>query len=588
MPDDRSFPSEVTIASRPARTAMVAAGGQFADFLIERGKVTAADLQRVRSVQTRDDRLSGLLTRLGVVSEQDLADAFAAYLQIPLAGTADYPETALLADRLSARFLKAARIVPLKDEPEVLTIAMADPLDVDAVHALELIARKPVSVSVGAPADIDAALSRLHGAANAAALGDLPDDATVRDEGMDEDIERLKDMASEAPVIRLVNFLIKEAVQARASDIHIEAFENRLRVRYRIDGLLHDIDGPPRRLGAAVISRIKIMAKLNIAERRLPQDGRMKLAVRGKDVEFRVATLPTMHGENVVLRVLDRSAVSFDFVQLGFTDVVLQRYMNVLRRPHGILLITGPTGSGKTTTLYTSLLALNAPEVKILTVEDPIEYQLDGVNQVQVKPQINLTFANALRSLLRQDPDVVMIGEIRDTETARIAVQAALTGHLVLSTLHTNDAASTVSRLLDMGVEDYLLNSTLNGVLAQRLVRKLCPHCRQAYALPADVADDMLQGERPQGEILLYRSRGCVQCNETGYRGRCSIVELLVMSDAMRTLVLQRGDGREIELGAVREGMRTMFWDGFMKAQAGITSLEEVLRVTRGGGDGGL
>jgi general secretion pathway protein E len=586
MPDDR--PLSLELAAIVAPDPAMAADMRFAEFLIERGKMTAADLQRARGVQARDDRLCGLLAKLGVVSEQDIADAFASYLQMPLARTADYPETALLGDRVSVRFLKAARIVPLQDEPAALTIAMADPLDLEAVRAMELIARKPVSVSVGIPADIDAALARLHGAANAGALGEMPGDATARDEGKDEDIERLKDMASEAPVIRLVNFLIKEAVEARASDIHIESYENRLRVRYRIDGLLRDIDGPPRRLGAAVISRIKIMAKLNIAERRLPQDGRMKLAVRGKDVEFRVATLPTMHGENAVLRVLDRSAVSFDFAQLGFSEAVLQRYMSVLRRPHGILLVTGPTGSGKTTTLYTSLLALNAPEVKILTVEDPIEYQLDGVNQVQVKPQIDLTFANALRSLLRQDPDVVMIGEIRDTETARIAVQAALTGHLVLSTLHTNDAASTVSRLLDMGVEDYLLNSTLNGVLAQRLVRKLCPYCRQDYALPADQADEMLQGERPSGEVRLYRPQGCARCNGTGYRGRCSIVELLVMSDAMRTLVLQRADGREIESGAVREGMRTMFWDGFLKAQAGITSLEEVLRVTRGGGDGGL
>jgi general secretion pathway protein E len=403
------------------------------------------------------------------------------------------------------------------------------------------------------------------------------------DDGLELDVERLKDLASEAPVIRLVNQTIARAVEQRASDIHIEPFEASLRLRYRIDGVLRDVEAPPNRFRAAIVSRVKIMAKLNIAERRLPQDGRIKLAIRGTPIDLRISTIPTMHGEGVVMRVLDRTGVQLDFATLGLGGAGLDTYLSILERTHGIVLVTGPTGSGKTTTLYTSLVRLNSPDKKILTVEDPIEYQLDGINQIQVKPGIGLSFANVLRSILRQDPDIVMIGEIRDVETAEIAIQAALTGHLVLSTLHTNDAAGTITRLLDMGVEDYLMTSTLNGVTAQRLVRMLCPHCRtRAPAMPELVAQLGLERYAAAGsEIQLYHPQGCEHCNDTGYFGRSSLTEVLVVTDEIRRLILKRAEAMELHRAAVQEGMRTMYDDGMAKALDGVTTVEEVLRVTR-------
>ncbi|HUD53461.1 type II secretion system ATPase GspE, partial [Parvibaculum sp.] len=397
-----------------------------------------------------------------------------------------------------------------------------------------------------------------------------------------DDVERLKDIASEAPVIRLVNLLITRAVEARASDIHIEPMDGELRVRYRVDGVLQEVESPPQRLSSAVISRIKIMAKLNIAERRLAQDGRIRLAVRGKDIDFRVSTTPTIHGESVVLRILDRGSLKLDFAALGFDDEILGAFRDVLDRPHGILLVTGPTGSGKTTTLYTSLLELNTPDKKILTIEDPVEYQLKGINQVQVKPQIGLTFATALRSFLRQDPDIMMIGEIRDLETAEIAVQAALTGHLILSTLHTNDAASAVTRLLDMGVEDYLLTSTINGIAAQRLVRRLCPHCRQPYEALPEMLERLGLGAFAAGRtVTLYRATGCAHCSHTGYLGRSSVLEVLAMTDRLRQLVLAHAESGLLRKAAIEDGMQTMHFHGLKKVLAGETTVEEVLRVTR-------
>jgi general secretion pathway protein E len=376
--------------------------------------------------------------------------------------------------------------------------------------------------------------------------------------------------------------IISHALEARASDIHIEPFENRLIVRYRVDGVMHEVESPPRRFSAAVISRIKIMASLDIAERRLPQDGRIKLRIQGKEIDLRVSTVPIMHGESVVMRILDKSGTALDFATLGFDPAVLSRFQQVLMQPHGIVLVTGPTGSGKTTTLYTALDKLNNPDIKILTVEDPVEYQMEGINQIQVKPQIGLTFANALRSIVRQDPDVIMIGEIRDLETAQIAVQSALTGHMVLSTLHTNDAASTINRLLDMGMDDYLLTSTVNGILAQRLVRTLCTRCREAHvALPEVVEEMQLKRYTDVNPVRLYRALGCAECGNTGYSGRVSIVELLVMSDAIRSLVMRHVTSGEVRQQAITEGMQTMYENGLSKAVAGVTTIEEVLRVTR-------
>jgi general secretion pathway protein E len=402
------------------------------------------------------------------------------------------------------------------------------------------------------------------------------------DEGLELDVERLKDLASEAPVIRLVSHLIANAGEQRASDIHIEALEHGLRARYRIDGVLQEIEPPPSRFRAAIVSRIKIMARLNIAERRLPQDGRIKLAVRGTPIDLRVSTIPTMYGEGVVMRVLDRQGVALDFAKLGIAGQNLEAYEEILGRPNGVFLVTGPTGSGKTTTLYAALTRLNSPEKKILTVEDPVEYHLEGINQIQVQPSIGLSFAHVLRSILRQDPDIIMIGEIRDVETARIAIQAALTGHFVLSTLHTNDAPSAITRLLDMGVEDYLLTSTMTGVASQRLVRTLCPNCREAEpALPELVEQLGLRRYANEREIMVYRPQGCAQCSHSGYYGRTGLIETLQISDSIRRLILRRVEAMELMKAAIDDGMQTMYDDGMRKALAGETTIEEVLRVTR-------
>jgi general secretion pathway protein E len=394
----------------------------------------------------------------------------------------------------------------------------------------------------------------------------------------EDDVRRLEDMASEAPVIRLVHDLITRAVEAQASDIHVEPREDSVRVRYRIDGVLATVETLPPSLRAAVTSRIKIMANLNIAERRLPQDGRVKSTVRGKPIDLRISTMPTMLGESVVLRILDRSSVELDFERLGFHGATLETFTGLLAQPNGIILVTGPTGSGKTTTLYTALSRLNKAECKLFTVEDPIEYQLAGISQIQVQPKIGLTFAHALRSILRQDPDIIMVGEIRDLETAQMAIQASLTGHLVLSTLHTNGAAASLTRLLDMGVDDYLLASTLTGVLAQRLVRRLCGKCAVPDEPPPFV-EKRLGGRRES--LGLRRKVGCQACRQTGYAGRTTISELLVMNDALRRTLLERGSESAIEAAAVEGGMVAMFDDGLAKALGGETTIEEVLRVTR-------
>ena len=547
--------------------------------LVERGRLDPAGLGRAQRVgEASHDRLHVLLPKLGLVPEREVAEALAQLLDLPLASEADYPDVPLPGDRVSVNFLKEARILPLADTADGLTVAMADPLDRYTIGAMQLFAGKPVLPWVGVPAEIEAALERLFG--RSGTTGDIIQPVgEPGDLGTEDDVQRLRDLASEAPVVRIVNRLISRAVESRASDIHIEPLEQNLRVRYRIDGVLREVETPPLQLRAAIISRIKIMARLNIAERRLPQDGRIKLAVRGKDIDLRVATMPTMHGEAVVLRILDRGSVALDFAPLGFAGAALVAYREALTRPNGIVLVTGPTGSGKTTTLYTSLIELNTPDRKVLAVEDPIEYQLDGVNQVQIKPQIGLSFAHVLRSMLRHDPDVIMVGEIRDLETAQIAIQAALTGHLVLSTVHTNNAASTLTRLLDMGVEDYLMTSTLNAIVAQRLVRRLCRDCFEPYTPLPELLEQLgLQG---CDDLTFWRPVGCPKCNDTGYFGRISINEVLVISDPIRRQILHHAEATELQRAALAAGMRPMFQDGLAKAAAGTTTIEEVLRVTR-------
>jgi len=548
-------------------------------FLGERGKLGATDLARARRLaEESGDAILRMLVRLGLVSERDMALAFSQVLNIPLVESSDYPQSPVAPESFSLRFLKDAGVLPLRDEEAELTVAMADPADTFALDALAMARGKRVARAAGLSSEIELALEQLYKSeANETEEEDL---AARLGEVSEDDIEHLKDLASEAPVIRMVNQIIQRAVESRASDIHIEPFEDELKVRYRIDGILKAVDSPPPRSTAAIISRVKIMSKLNIAERRLPQDGRIPLRVQGKELDLRVSTVPTMFGESVVMRLLDKESVRFDFGSLGFDGSPRERLGTVLDMPYGIFLVTGPTGSGKSTTLYTALSRLNTQERKIITVEDPVEYQLPGINQIQVKPQIGMTFAGALRSIVRQDPDIIMVGEMRDLETARIAVQSALTGHLVLSTLHTNDAPSGVTRLLDMGVEDYLLTSTINGILAQRLVRRLCSVCRKRYRpLPELALKFERLRETDEGDVFLYRAVGCEQCNDTGYRGRMVISEVLVMTDSIRQAVLSHATATEIQRNAIAEGMSTMYQDGLRKALDGSTTVEEVMRV---------
>jgi general secretion pathway protein E len=551
--------------------------------MVDAGKLDASALDRaIRLQATSEERLEALLIKLGLASERDVAAAFACELDLAVATPADFPEAPVLEGKLSKKFLKQAGVVPLAEDAGTLHVAMVDPLDGFVLRAIEMACGKTVLARVALPSELEAAYARLYEGQQGVHAGfvDSAEGEIAGDDELTEDVDRLRDLASEGPVIRLVNNLIARAVESRASDIHIEPFQNRLAVRYRVDGVLREVAPPPLRLKPAIVSRIKIMARLNIAERRLPQDGRLRIAVQGREYDLRVSTTPTLHGESLVMRILDRSSLVAHLPVLGFLEASIPPFLEVLERPQGILLVTGPTGSGKTTTLYTCLQRLNAPEKKLFTVEDPIEYQLEGVNQIQVKPQIGLSFAQVLRSILRQDPDIIMIGEMRDLETAQIAIQAALTGHLVLSTLHTNSAAATVTRLLDMGVEDYLVTSTVTGILAQRLVRKLCEHCREPYrALPELVAQ--LRLANAGAEVILHHPRGCEACHGTGYMGRIAVMEFLVMSDAIRRLVLRRAEATELHRAAAAEGLRSMYEDGLGKAVLGITSLEEVLRVTR-------
>src|SRR6056297_864568 len=555
---------------------------ELCDLMVEQGRLKTEDLSRARAYREQHGgNLLTLLVRLGLVSERDLARAHSELMGIELISDKDYPEDAPEIETVSVRYMKQQHLVPIKVDEDSIEVVMADPQDQFALKALSMATGLDVVPYVGVTSEIDNTIERYFGGGKSA-MGQIAESLGSEGEGEDEeDVEHLRDLASEAPVIRLVNLILQRAVEARASDIHIEPFENRLKVRYRVDGVLQEVEAPPARSTAAVISRVKIMAKLNIAERRLPQDGRIMHRVQGKELDLRVSTVPTSHGESVVMRILDREAVTLDFGSLGFADDTRDAFIHSLEMPHGIILVTGPTGSGKTTTLYTALSQLNSPARKIITVEDPVEYQLEGVNQIQAKSSIGLNFAAALRAIVRQDPDVIMIGEMRDLETAKIAIQSALTGHLVLSTLHTNDAAGGVTRMLDMGVEDYLLTSTVNAIMAQRLVRRLDPETREAFeVLPEMVKELGLRPLTDDDPITLYRP-GTSEVNPTGYKGRSSIVELLTMSDEIRRMVMRQATSGEIERQARAEGMRTMYQDGMRKALLGVTSAEEVLRVTQ-------
>jgi general secretion pathway protein E len=545
----------------------------FLSWLVERERLTAVLAERVRRVLLEtSDRLCAVILKLGLLSEDALVSELSDYTGLLSLKTLALPASAIEIENFNPEFCRASEVIPLENGADLFEIACWDPLDDYVVRALQFSLGKKVSRRIAPRSEIQQALDRLYprGTGGGSTLAESSSE--------DEEVERLKDLARDAPVIRLVQSLIDRAIALRASDIHLEPSERALHVRLRLDGLLRETQTHPRDIAGPVVSRIKVMAGLNIAERRLPQDGRIRVTVQGKDIDFRVATTPTMHGESVVLRILDRQDVALDFEALGFDERLQSTLRQAINRPFGIVLVTGPTGSGKTTTLYAALKEINTPERKIITVEDPVEYVLEGVNQVPVRPDIGLTFAQALRAFLRQDPDVLMVGEIRDRETAQIAVQAALTGHLLLSTLHTNTAAAAVTRLLDMGIDDYLLTSTLHAVVGQRLLRKLCVECREPYAPGADVRDRF--GVPQTDKLTWYRPSGCPACGDTGFRGRTSIVEALKVTEAVRSKILARADAPSIERVALQEGMRTMLQHGLERVAAGVTTAEEVLRVT--------
>ncbi len=497
-----------------------------------------------------------------------------------------YPTVPVQLDNLSLKFMRQARFVPISFSEGILGVAIADLSDYATVQALELAHGCRVRCQLGNVEDILEAVERLYGI-HSSSIDTIIDEADkdiseIVPEGH-QDEDQLRDLAQEAPIIRLVNRLIARAVEDKASDIHFEPFEHSFRVRYRLDGLLQEIEKPPVKLKYAIISRIKIMAKLDIAERRRPQDGRIKLKVADKEIDFRVSTIPTHHGESLVMRILDRESLILDLRKLGFPDALMADYDNLIHQPYGMVLVTGPTGSGKTSTLYTTLDKINSPEYKIMTLEDPIEYQLEGINQIQVNPKIDFTFAGGLRSIVRQDPDIILVGEIRDRETAEIAIQSALTGHLLFSTLHTNDAAGAISRLLDMGVENYLLSSTLLGILAQRLVRVICPHCKEESIPEPKILKSMRVSQQDIESMTFYHGAGCEECRFTGYRGRIAIFEYLPVDDLIRKEIdLQTGSDK-LRQRALDSGMKTLRENGWDKVRDGVTTVSEVLRVTLAG-----
>jgi general secretion pathway protein E len=558
---------------------------QITTYLVEKGLIRPEDLEKILPPTQPLDNLpiEERLISSGLLTEEKFRSAIEEFFGVPFATKEDFPQEPVLINTLSIQFMKESKSIPARLVDKELTVIMSNPLDFYTIDAIRLATHCDIRVLAGQETEILGAIERSYGAGVTSMEKIIEDmdsipEYQVEDE---ENVDHLRDMASEGPVIRLVNLIISRAIELRASDIHFEPFEDQFRVRYRVDGVLHDVESPPKRLQAAIVSRVKIMAKLNIAERRLPQDGRIMLRVKGKEIDFRVSSVPTIYGESTVLRILDKSTILLDIEKLGFPEDTLEGFRELIQRPHGIFLVTGPTGSGKTTTLYCALEKINSSEKKIITVEDPVEYQLKGINQIQVKPAIGLTFANALRSIVRQDPDVILIGEIRDAETAEIAIHSALTGHLVLSTLHTNDAPSAITRLIDMGIKDYLLSSTIIGILAQRLVRVACPNCQVPCSPdPAILKEMKLDGQNHAG-FNIIEVKGCERCSQTGYLGRAGIFEFLPITDRIQKLIQEKRDSNVIKDVARKNGMRTLREDGWIKVKQGITTIPEVLRVTQ-------
>ncbi|RMG72570.1 MAG: type II secretion system protein GspE [Nitrospirae bacterium] len=547
------------------------------EILINLGYITEDNLTKALEIQQKEGhkrKIGEILEELAL-KEEELIQALSIQLEIPVVSKEDLP-VELPIERISYEFLKENCLLPIRLQDGVLEVAVADPGKTSALEALE--------ISYGV--DVKPLLAKKSLILNHLETVFASRESMMRRvlEDVEEDVEtetveeagKLEDLAQEKGIIQLVNLLIENAVRDRASDIHIEPEETSVRVRYRIDGVLYEKEVIPARMKAAVTSRIKLLASMNIAERRLPQDGRIEGRFGDKEIDIRVSTVPTVYGESIVMRLLDREASFITLEELGFDETLLNLYSDLIKRPYGMILITGPTGSGKSTTLYASLDRINTPDKKIITVEEPVEYLMQGVNQINVRPKIGLTFASGLRHIVRQDPDVIMVGEIRDLETASIAIHAALTGHLLFSTLHTNDAPSAITRLVDMGVEHYLVSSTLIGVMAQRLVRRICPHCKVQYKISDDI-----KKEFGFDTDHLYHGEGCQHCSNTGYRGRIAIFELLIIGDEIREMITEKASSRELRERAIATGMRTLREDGLLKVKRGITTLDEVLRVTQ-------
>ncbi|MCH7590380.1 type II secretion system ATPase GspE [PVC group bacterium] len=548
--------------------------------------ITYAQLDEALEVQPRTgQRLGEILIDLGYISEQDLLMSLSIQESMPYVDLQNIDVSNEAVSKVSASMAKVYKVMPLQYDQNILTIAMADPLNVNTLDDLRFMLGCEVKGVIGDTRDIMTLVSKYYGAEMESVesllerISDSEHLLTEAEEAKD-DLQDLESMVNDAPVVKLLNLILLQAVKDEASDIHFEPFDDSFRVRYRIDGMLFEMAPPPKHLSLAITSRIKVMANMDIAERRLPQDGRIGINIKKRPVDLRVSTLPTIFGESVVMRVLDRGATALDYRDLGMEKNIEEITRSIIYKPNGIILVTGPTGSGKTTTLYSMLKELNSEERKIITTEDPVEYDMDGIIQIAINPKIDLTFARCLRSILRQDPDVIMVGEIRDRETAQIAVQASLTGHLVLSTLHTNDAPTAVTRLIDMGIEPFLITSTLECVIAQRLVRKLCLFCREAYSPDPYILDSLELKPEEVGDKKFYRAKGCTKCNNTGYKGRIGIFEVFVLSDRLREMILDKRPSSEIRDVGVQEGMLLLRKDALNKIFDGTSSFDEVVRET--------
>jgi type IV pilus assembly protein PilB len=559
----------------------------FSTILVSEGVISAEQLaEAVRMASSSGKKVQDEVVRLGYAPGEKVMKALAKAYRMPFVDLAGIEVEEDVTGKLPESVARENTIFPLADLGGTLRIATCDPSDMDAQEKLRFILNRDIEMAIASREQIVEAINRHYGLSDGESADSMLQEFTdtaidFTETAVEQEAGAEEDDQSDSPVVKLVNLIITEAVQLRASDIHVEPFEDRIRIRYRIDGRLVERDNPPRRLLGAILSRIKILSKLDIAERRRPQDGRIKLTADGKDYDLRVSVLPTNHGQSVVMRILDKDNIKVGIRQLGLSENDFRQFKNLIRRPNGIILVTGPTGSGKTTTLYASLNELNRPDTKIITAEDPVEYYLAGINQVEIRHQIGLDFARVIRAMLRQAPNVILVGEMRDTETAQMGIQASLTGHLVFSTLHTNDAPGAVTRMIDMGVPAYLVASSVIAVLAQRLVRVNCPKCKQPHQ-PLDtqieaagITPEMLQG------ATFMKGRGCANCQKSGYKGRLGIFELMIMNNKIRELAFQGAATQEIRRAAVGQGMRVMFEDGVAKALRGITTLDEVFRVSK-------